>query len=205
MPLIFLGDQIVVGERFIGRIAPELAAHALMHALGKGFGQTVGQRAQQDGGVIVLVGLEALDVFFFAEAGGDGKAADIIGAGRLLAAPRNRPAPDWGGRPRAPSAGAACASVVSTSCAAVIGVEDDIVALGRSRPEADDALRGQPLLVDDLLQHRLRILEQAARRLADFVVIENLPDRDRPVPRCGRTASSRYTRPARPDRRDRIP
>ena len=56
---IGLGDQLVVGEILVRRIAPELLAHALVQALGKGFGETVGQRAQQDGGVIVLRRLEA--------------------------------------------------------------------------------------------------------------------------------------------------
>ena len=53
-----------------------------MHAFGKGFGQAVGQRAQQDGGIIVLGRLEALDVLLLADAGGDREAADVIGDAR---------------------------------------------------------------------------------------------------------------------------
>ena len=49
-----------------------------MHALGKGFRQPVGQRAQQDRGIIVLGGFERLDVLVLADAGRDDKAADII-------------------------------------------------------------------------------------------------------------------------------
>ncbi len=50
-----------------------------MHAFGEGFGQTVGQGPEQDGGIIILGRLERLDVRLLADAGGDDKAADIIG------------------------------------------------------------------------------------------------------------------------------
>ena len=66
-----------------------------MHAFGEGFRQAVGQRAQQDGGVIVLGGFEALDVLFLADAGGDDKAADIIR--HADRGDEIGQAPDWGG------------------------------------------------------------------------------------------------------------
>ena len=48
----------VVVERLVGGIAPQLAAHELVEALGEGLGQPVGQRRQEDGRVVVVGGLE---------------------------------------------------------------------------------------------------------------------------------------------------
>ena len=41
------------------RIAPELAAHPLVQALGEGLGQPVGERLEQDRRIVVMRGLEA--------------------------------------------------------------------------------------------------------------------------------------------------
>ncbi len=54
-----------------------------MHALGKGFGQAIGQRLAQDRGVVVIGVLEAVGDHVLADPGGDDEAADIVGhAGR---------------------------------------------------------------------------------------------------------------------------
>ena len=50
-----------------------------MHALGKGFGETIGQRLAQDRGVIVIGVLEAVGDDVLADPGGDHEGADIIG------------------------------------------------------------------------------------------------------------------------------
>ena len=51
-----------------------------MHALGEGLGETVGERLRQDLGVVVIGPREALGDRLLADAGGDGEAADIVGA-----------------------------------------------------------------------------------------------------------------------------
>ena len=45
------------------------------------------------------------------------------------------------------------------------------VALAGQKPDDRGGL--EPALVDDLLQHRLRVVEERARRLADYVVVED--------------------------------
>ena len=83
MPLVRLGDQLVGRERFVRRIAPELAAHARVHRLGEGFGEAVGERLDQDRRIIVVGALEALGDGVVGEAGGDDEGADIVvGAAR---------------------------------------------------------------------------------------------------------------------------
>ena len=79
---ILLAHQLLVGERLVGRVAPDRLAHALVQALGEGLGQAVGQRLQQDVGIVVVVGLEAREMLLDAVARGDGEAADPVGLGR---------------------------------------------------------------------------------------------------------------------------
>src|SRR3546814_8988088 len=68
---VCLGDQLVVRQSLVGGIAPELLAHALVHMLGEGFGETVGQRLGKDARVIVVLGGElALDPLVQPDAGG---------------------------------------------------------------------------------------------------------------------------------------
>ena len=50
-----------------------------MQRLGEGLGQPVGERLDHDLGVVVVGALEAPRHVLLADAGGDGKAADIIG------------------------------------------------------------------------------------------------------------------------------
>ena len=59
--LVLLGDQVLVVEVLVGHVAPELGADALVQPLGEGLGQPVGERLEQDRGVVVVVLLERLD------------------------------------------------------------------------------------------------------------------------------------------------
>src|SRR3546814_5913060 len=52
-------------------------------------------------------------------------------------------------------------------------MDDDVVALPAARPQARHAPRRQPLLVDDAVQHRLRVVEQAGRAFADHLVVQD--------------------------------
>ena len=105
----------------------------------------------------------------------------------------------------------------------VAGEDEDVVALAPAAPQADGAARRDPALGDDLVEHRLGIVEQAARAFADDRIVEDrgiiagqLPgaEEGRPVDRRlrGRAAAIRRTgagrdaaaaAPCRTDRRRR--
>ncbi len=143
-----------------------------MHALGEGLGQPVGERLAEDLRVVVIGPGEALGDRLLADSGGHREAADEVGAPGLrrrdeigkrdmaalavlprdLLAKRVEPGPLR--RPR------------------LVGVDDDVVAVGGRRPEADDAARREPVLGDHLPEHRLGVVEERARRGADLRVVE---------------------------------
>ena len=75
---IGLGDELLLAERLVLGIAPVFAPHPLMHALGKSFGEAVGQRLHEDRGIIVVRPLETLGDGDFLDAGRDDEAADIV-------------------------------------------------------------------------------------------------------------------------------
>ena len=55
----------------------------------------------------------------------------------------------------------------------LVAVDEDVVALGIRRPEAEHGAGAEPALRRDAVEHRLRVREQAARRLAVFGVVED--------------------------------
>ena len=57
---ILLGDQIVVRE-LLGAAVAEITPRLRVQVLGKRLGQPIGQRLDDDGGVVVVLGLEAAD------------------------------------------------------------------------------------------------------------------------------------------------
>src|SRR5262249_19690171 len=75
---ILLRDQLLIAQVLIGGIAPELPAHALMQTFGKRFRQAIGQCFPHVRRIIVIGAFEPLRTFVFADAGGEGEAADII-------------------------------------------------------------------------------------------------------------------------------
>jgi len=75
---VFFRNEIIVAEGLIRRETPELAAHAFVHVFGKGLGEAVSECLQQDRGIVVVVSLEARQMFFDADAGGDCEAADPV-------------------------------------------------------------------------------------------------------------------------------
>jgi len=76
--LVFFRNQLVIAERFLAGVAPELAAHPQVQVLGEGFGQTVAQRLEQDRGIVVVRGLERAGALVLADAGGDDEGAQIV-------------------------------------------------------------------------------------------------------------------------------
>ena len=142
---VFSRDQRLVIERFVRRISPELATDALVHVFGKCFGQSIGQRLEQDRMIVVVVAPRSASTdssmpmpAVTAKAPIQSRAPDVL-------ARRNRP-----GRRFGRSAGlSACWRRKCSSgqrIAAILVVEQhNIVALLRGRPESDDRACGQPL------------------------------------------------------------
>ena len=54
--------------------------------------------------------------------------------------------------------------------AALVRVDDDVVAVGLRRPEPDDGLRPEPLVGDDLVEHRQGIVVQRAGGVGELGV-----------------------------------
>ncbi len=103
--------------------------------------------------------------------------ADIVQHATLPSARRNRQAPHWRGPRGAQAAGAAHAASAIGVPRVSSAIDADIVAvapLAGQKPSTADGL--EPALVDDLLQHRLRVVEQRTRRLADVLVVEDRRD-----------------------------
>ena len=169
---IFFGDQLAVAQGLVGRISPELPADALVQPLGERFGETIGQRLGQDRRVVVVGVLEAIDHGLLADTGGDRESADIVGqsagarrdeigkrdvgaaftAGKLLPQRmqcRNRLHPRF------------------------VGEDQNVVAFAVRRPQSEHGAGLEPSFAGDLLEHGLRVVEQAARRVADCGVVED--------------------------------
>ena len=58
-------------------------------------------------------------------------------------------------------------------CAAVVGIDHDVVAFGIGRPEADGGLRLEPVLLDDEVEHLAGVVIERARDFADLGIVEN--------------------------------
>src|SRR5262249_26721015 len=158
---ILLADQVLVGERLVGRVAPQRLAHALVQALGERLGQPVGQRLQEDVGIVVMVGLEARQMLLDAVARRHGEAADPVGEATVGA---TRALLDLLAQEVEPR---------DLLGAALVLVEHDVVALAPARPEGDHALRRQPLLAHDMLQHLARVAVELPRTFAHHLVLED--------------------------------
>jgi hypothetical protein len=81
--LILLADQARAIQRLVSRISPELAAHPLVHALGQGFGEAIGQGLQHDAAIVVVSGFELRDALIDADSGGHRKRTHVVGAAAL--------------------------------------------------------------------------------------------------------------------------
>jgi hypothetical protein len=135
----------------------------LVEPLGKRFGEAIRERLQQDVVIIVVRGLEALEVRFEAVER-NGEAAEPILLERC----------DEIGEAHVGAAGAFLDLLAKEWEARALLVEnDDVIAFALDRPEADGRTRGEPFLGNDLVEHRLRIREQAAGAFADNVVVED--------------------------------
>ena len=136
----------------------------MVQALGKGFGQTVGQRLQQYVVIIVMACLEAGEMLLDAMARRHREAADPVVLGR-----------DEVGEAHIGAALPLGDLLAQEGHAhfTLIGLDQHVVALAAAGPERGDAARGQPFLGDDGVEHRLRILEEVARALSDDRIVED--------------------------------
>ena len=181
---ISFADQLLVVEPFLGRVAPELAAHALVQAFGERLGQPVGERLEHDARIVVVLLLEALHVRLDADARGDRECADVV-APRPDALRRDEV------RERVVRLACGLALLLAQEVqsrqharARFVRVDLDVVVIDAVRREQPDhAARGQPALADDLLQHAPRIRVQVAGLLADLGVGENVRELARRTPR----------------------
>ena len=155
----------------------------LVQPLGERLGKAVGQRLQEDVGVIVVVGEEARGVRL-----------DAVNADREAADPVARGIDEIGKA----HVGAVAALLHLLAEEREQGVpllldqmHRHVVAISGAGPQAGDALGGEPLLADDPVEHRIGIgLERtgASRRPLRR---RGSRDSSRAVPRRGRTGSSR--------------
>src|SRR4051812_4363709 len=170
--VVLLGDQPVTVEVLVRGVAPELLAHPLVQPLGERLGEPVGQRLEQDRAVVVVGLLEGRDPLGGPEAGRDREGAHVVAqpgplrrdeVGQGLA---RRAVPALGllpelvqGRPHRPPR--------------LVGVDLDVVAVHLvGREQAQHAVRPQPLLRDDPVEHGLRVLVQPTGRLTGGRVVE---------------------------------
>src|SRR5215469_9193037 len=133
---IALGDQLLIAQRLANVITPEFTAHPLMHALCERFGKAIGKRFRHDRGIVVVGVLEALDHGIFADAGGDGEGADIIG--QPAGAGRDKVRKRQIGSALAP--GKLLAQRMQRrdrSLPRLVGEDENVVALAVRGPEAD--------------------------------------------------------------------
>ncbi len=137
----------------------------LVQRLGKGFGETVGQRLKQDVGIIVLVGKEARRMGID-PVDADGKAADPVAVGV-----------DEIGKTHVGAVAALLDLLAQEGKAHVFlglgQVDGDIIPVARAGPQPGDAARGEPLFGNDLIEHRIGIGEQLGRGFADHFVGED--------------------------------
>ena len=75
---VFFADHLFVAQGFVGRVAPHIRPRALVQALGKGFGQAVGQGFQHDAGVVVQIVLEGFFFLLRTQTGRHREQADVI-------------------------------------------------------------------------------------------------------------------------------
>ena len=193
--LVSLGDEVVVGQRLVGRVAPELAPDPLVQALREGLREAVGERLGHDRAVVVVGGLELAHQRIDPVARGDRERAHVIGHAdrphvvghaqvrppvrlrHLLAQPVD-PGQLRSSGPRPPTG----------RC------RRPAVALAGQKP--DDRARLQQLLVHDPGQQPPRIVVQLARVRTHHGVGQDRRERALAAPRWRRTAPSRSGRRA---------
>ena len=138
-------------EVFASLVTPKLLTHALVHTLGESFGEAVGEGFEEDSREVVVRVFKLLHPFLDADTCGDGEAADIVFFAALTW--RNIVGEAIIGLSR-------CFLSLLTQVIKYRSVLQNqlVVFVGVRRPKTNHAFGGQPLFVDNALQHRLRII-----------------------------------------------
>src|SRR5438874_1877356 len=170
---ILLAQQLLVGERLGGGVAPQLAPHPLVEVLGGGFRQAIGQRLEHDARVVVVLTREARQVLFDPQAGGDGERAEVVAH------------PAW---PRRHVVGQTLVRLAvglalllaqeieprQQLIARLAAIDLHVVADGVGREQAHHGAHAQPALRDERLEHAARVGVQVAGRLTDHRIAQNV-------------------------------
>jgi len=155
-----------------------------MHALGERFRQTIGQRLQEDGRIIVVHRFEARHVVVDTYACGDGKPTDPV---FHAAVARRHEVGETEIRALHRLVGLLAEVVQGGDGLALAGpgggIHFDVVAVLCRRPETDHAAGGQPLLSHQGVEHGLRVGIELARLGADHLVGEDGRELARQLPR----------------------
>ena len=184
---VFLADQVLQIEDLVRGVAPELGADLAVQGLGQGLRQAVGQGGGEDGGVVVTVPAETLGHLDLTVPGGDGEAAQPV----RRAADRGDEVGEGQVRPVAVAADHLLAQGVETTGdlrAGLIGIDEDVVALGVGRPESDRRLGGQPAALDHPVEHPPAVGIEVVGGLADDVILQDgrEPSKELPAGEEGR-------------------
>jgi len=160
---VFFGVQVFQRQAGVVGVAPEFAANARVQVFGEGFSQTVGERFDHDGVVIVMRGFKAGDMRVEIQTAGDGEHADVIT--RPLPRPLSQSArgDKVGQRP----VHLACGFLVLLAqgmpghqrIARFRRVDFDVVAHAGGREQPVHAASAHPVFRNHLFEHRLRVSE----------------------------------------------
>ena len=170
---ITLGNQLVVGELLVTRIAPQLFTHALMQTFGEGFRQAISERLGHDRRIVIVLGLVGLDDGAEADTSGDRERTHVVMHGSVL---RRQ---EIGQRKirltcRLARLLAQRMHHRQRLATAVVGEHRDVFAVDRiGREQTDHGARFQQLVLDKFGQHALRIGEHLPRLLTDHFVVED--------------------------------
>ncbi len=157
----------------LGLVAPEFLADPFVHPFGERLSQPVGHRLQQDRAVVVEGRLELRDLLLTAQARRDGEGADIVPVPRFPGGDEvaQRPIRD------AVAVLPLLTQVVQRRqhvSAGLVGVHLDVVTDRVRGEEADHPVGGQPLLLDQRVEHLLGVVVELARRLTGGRVVEDV-------------------------------
>ena len=168
---VLLADQVAHLERLVLAVAP-LAARALVQPLGERLGQAVGERLHHDRGVGVVLALVARDQLVDAEPRGHGEGPDPVGEPRLA---RRHEVGERLRRQAVALLGLLPQRVqrAEQPRARLVRVELDVVADGGRREEAVGRARLEIAVGHELLQRRLRVVEDLLRLRPPVGVLED--------------------------------
>ena len=150
--LVLLCNEGIVGELFAGGVAPEFSSDALVEAFGKGLGEAVSQRLKHQGAVVVVGVLEGLGALVDSVARGHRKESEGVAARGVNEVRQSQVGLTLGFL--------ALLAQGEEAALAVWGGHGDVVAILARREESVDAVRGNPLFGDHLLQHYLGVVKE---------------------------------------------